>query len=236
MHKFFIDNKTNDKIVITGDDFNHITKVLRKKIDDEIMCSYNNYEYLCKITSILEDKINLDIISENISDVESDVKIYLYICLSKSDKIDFVVCKATELGVYEITPVISKRCISKAKDNKVERYNRIAYEAAKQSKRDYVPKVNGFMSFESALNNLNTDLSVLLYENEKSISFKETLSSKNFKSISLFIGPEGGFDISEVNLAMSKNIIISSIGKRILRCETAPLAAISSIMYHIGEF
>lgn len=236
MHKFFVRNKDNDKIIITGDDFHHITKVLRRKINDEIICSYNNYEYLCKITDILEDKINLSIISENISDIEPNIKIYLYICLSKSDKIDFVVRKATELGVYEITPVVSKRCISKPKDNKVARYNKIAYEAAKQSKRDYVPIVNEFMSFESALNNINTDLSVLLYEDEKSITFKETLSSNDFKSISLFIGPEGGFDICETELAKSKNIIISSIGKRILRCETAPLAAISSIMYHIGEF
>lgn len=236
MNKFFIDSKDNDKIVITGDDFYHITKVLRKKINDEVICSYNNYEYLCKITDILVDSIILKIISENISETESDVKIYLYICLSKSDKIDFVVGKATELGVYEITPVISKRCISKPKDNKISRYNRIAYEAAKQSKRDYVPIVNEFMSFADALNNNNTDLSILLYENEKAITLKETLSKNKFKSISLFIGPEGGFDISEVNLAMSKNIIISSIGKRILRCETAPLAAISSIMYHIGEF
>ena len=160
---------------------------------------------------------------------------------SKGDKLEHVIQKATELGAYEIVAFPSARCISKPDEKslrkKLERWQKIAQGAAEQSGRGRIPEVLVLDSFRDALKRgAEADKAILFYENERAVTFQQSLSAGVYHSVSLLTGPEGGLEIDEVEQARSAGFDICTLGKRILRCETAPLCALSALMYACGEF
>ncbi len=240
MTKFFSNKILNDIIEITGNDAKHIFKVLRMSIGDHlVVCDLAGYDYDCKIKAVNIDKVVLKIEKKRVSDTELDVKIKLFQGIPKGDKFDLIIQKCVELGISEITPVAMNRCVpvvdEKNKKKKLERYNKIAFEAAKQCNRSKLPVVNNFISFVEAINETKkADLPLLFFEKSECF-FKKILQSTTPKTISIMIGPEGGFEDSEIEIAKSSNINIVSMGKRILRCETAPIFALSSIVYEFHQ-
>jgi len=241
MHRFYVDNEKilDDKIIITGHDVNHIKNVLRMKPGDElIICNGQGKDCYCIINKVSDREIETHIKSIQETETELPVKITLFQGIPKSDKMELIIQKAVELGVYEIVPVMTARCVvkysdAKKEDKKISRWQAISENAAKQSQRGIIPKVLPVMSFkEAVLYASGMDLKVIPYENEKGMSAtKDALSGlKDCRTAGIFIGPEGGYESSEVELAKEYNIIPISLGKRILRTETAGLALLSMMM------
>ncbi len=238
MHRFFVNpSNVSDSIYIDGTDVNHIKNVLRLKLGDEVyVCDGQMNEYLCAISDIASDKVYLDIISKGVCENEPRFSITLYQGLPKSDKMEYIIQKCVELGITRIVPVAAKRSVVKLKDDakKVSRWQKIAHEAAKQCQRGILPEVTGVMSFKEAVADLaKNDLAFIPYENERQTSLREVLAKDKVKTIGFFIGPEGGLDDTETDMADSLNIPTVSLGKRILRTETAPVACLSAIMYEL---
>jgi len=233
MPRFFCINKENNCFYLDKEDSKHIRKSLRMKEGDSItICDQNGYDYEC-ILNFEEDSAVAEIISKKENDTEANVKITLYQAMAKGDKFETIVQKSVELGIYEIVPVMTNRCISrpdkKSMKKKIERYNKISLEASKQSGRGIIPKVKNMISFDEALEQMKQDdIMILFYENGGE-SLKN-LNYKNTTTISFMIGSEGGFDALEAEKAREKGISIVGLGKRILRCETAPIAALSALM------
>ena len=242
MHRFFIPKEqiTKDQVIITGSDVNHIKNVLRLKAGDKIEVfdsSQNNY--LIEITSYSHELIRGNIISKQSSNLESSIKITLAQCLVKGKKMDLIIKMATELGVYKIIPVISERSIPKIEEKeekKIEHWQGIAKEAAEQSGRNLVPKIESLKRIDD-LNPSGYDLAIMPWEGEKTKSLKEILMHASAPvhqcAILVLIGPEGGFSLSEAESAKKAGFTTVSIGKRILRCETAALATLSQIFYEL---
>jgi 16S rRNA (uracil1498-N3)-methyltransferase len=228
--KFFTDNINAP---ISGIDAKHIKNSLRLRSGDIITVSSDNVDYKCKITQISND-VAFEIISSEPCSSEPSLRLTLYQALPKGDKMDLIIQKCVELGVTEIVPVITDRCVPKIGDfsKKIERYNRISLEAAKQSGRGIVPEVKNLLQFKKALQNLS-ESAIILYE--------EKIDGKRFDdltfngNLSVFIGSEGGFTPEEVRLATENNVAPVWLGKRILRCETAAITATSVIMYKSGN-
>lgn len=240
MPRFFIDFKPTDTAVLTGENASHISKSLRMKIGDEItLCDGENFDYFGTISDISADSVCVTINNKIQSVSEPDVYIHLFQAMPKGDKFELIIQKAVELGVSEITPILTSRCISrpdeKSMKKKLERYNKIALEASKQSGRGKLVSVNPLLSFEKALEGATSyDLPMFLYE-VGGCGIKQVLDKAPYKSISMIIGSEGGFSPSEADMAKRAGCITTYLGKRILRCETAPLCAISSVMFHSGN-
>lgn len=241
MYNFFItkENKIGDKVSIVGTDYNHIKNVLRMKEGDEFLVSLDGVSHLCTIESLTDTEIIAVITKENFQDTTLPVSITLFQGLPKSDKLELIIQKAVELGVNEITPVQMERCIvkldDKKQDGKVSRWQAIAESAAKQSKRTCIPTVNAPLSFNKMLEKAKTyDLFIVPYESENGMqSTKDTLSLiKSGHKIGVLIGPEGGFSQKEITLAKEQGAKIVSLGKRILRTETAAITAVGMIMLH----
>jgi 16S rRNA (uracil1498-N3)-methyltransferase len=175
------------------------------------------------------------------SATEASIRASIYMALPKADKLEHVIQKATELGVYEIVTFPSARCVSKPDDKslkkKLERWQKIAASAAEQSGRGRIPEVLVLDSYVKALERAaKSDVSMVFYENEHAHTLHQALSAGCFHTISMISGPEGGFEEEEILLAEKKGLQICTLGTRILRCETAPLCALSAVMYHVGEF
>lgn len=248
MHHFFADttqiNTSEKKIIITGSDVNHIKNVLRMKPDEKLLISDGKgNDYMAVIKEYTTDnEVIAYIIEEQFQGTELPAKIYLFQGLPKSDKMELIIQKAVELGVYEIIPVATKRAVVKL-DRKKEalkltRWNNIAESAAKQSRRSIIPKVNEIMSFKEAMEYAEKiDINLIPYENYKDMSYTKDIINgiEKGKSIGIFIGPEGGFDESEVELAEKSGVKKISLGKRILRTETAGLMIISVLMFRMEE-
>lgn len=241
MPRFFVESKNifDTYIVICGDDARHIGRSLRMKLSDKITVCCQNTDYECEIKSISDKEVVAQIISKNKTKSEPDISLTLFQAVPKSDKLEFIVQKAVELGAARIVPVLTRRCVAKYDEKsfkkKLLRLRRIAEEAAKQSGRGSIPEVCNIIDIESYYNNLqNFDLSLVCYEGggKRFNEVKELDSSKN---ISLFIGSEGGFDESEVEKAKENGAVPITLGSRILRCETAPVCAISIIMNLSGN-
>lgn len=237
MPRFFCNNITDDIITITGDDAKHIAKVLRMRLGEAItVCDLTGTDYECVVESI-SDVITAKIISSSPNITEPNVEITLYQALPKGDKFEFIVQKAVELGVTKIVPVLSKYCVVKMKEQDFEkkriRYQKIALEAAKQSGRGTIPQVERLCSFQQAVISCEKQLSVLYYEHggEKT----NQLITSDSKQVNLFIGSEGGFSEEEIAFAVQHGIKIGTLGKLILRCETAPITAISLILNATGH-
>ena len=241
MYNFFVndDCRQGDRYVITGADHNHIKNVLRMKVGDTILISANGKSNLCEIEIIDNDEIVAPIIEEDYQNTELPLQIYLFQGLPKSDKMELIIQKAVELGVYSITPIEMKRCIVKLDDKKKKskqtRWQAISESAAKQSKRNTIPEINEIISYKAALNTAKElDLLLVPYENEDGIlSTKEALAKlKEAKSVGIIIGPEGGFDDAEIEAAKDAGGRIISLGKRILRTETAAITAVGMCMLY----
>lgn len=243
MYHFFVtpEQVKGEEIQIVGSDVNHIKNVLRMKIGEELQISDgNNKKYLCEIESMTSDEVLLQIKEELISDTELPSKIYLFQGLPKSDKMELIVQKAVELGVYEIIPVATKRAVVKLDDKKaskkVERWNSISEGGAKQSGRNVVPEVKPVMSYKEAIQYAES-LDVVLIPYELAEGMEETRQIIEAihpgQSVGIFIGPEGGFETQEVEYAMEHGVKAITLGKRILRTETAGLTTLSILMYHL---
>ena len=241
MFNFFVDssNISNDTVLITGNDYNHAKKVLRMKVGDCFLISHDGVSSLCEIKEFTETAIIAKITQENYQNTELPVKFYLFQGLPKSDKFELVIQKAVELGVYEIIPVEMDRCVvkldGKKKNSKVERWQAIAESGAKQSKRTLIPKVSEVLTFKQAVDLAKSlDLFAVPYECASGMqATKEFLSKiKSGFSVGVFIGPEGGFSDEEIALATSAGGATVSLGKRILRTETASITTLSMLMLH----
>ncbi len=246
MYQFFVEPhqiNMNDKCVtIIGSDVNHIKNVLRMKVGEEIAVSngVDGKEYCCGIASLEEDCVQCELRFVKEDGVELPSKVYLFQGLPKADKMELVIQKAVELGVYQVIPVATKRCVVKLDDkkakSKIARWQGIAEAAAKQSKRGIIPQVTDVMSFREAVKlAADMDMRLLPYELAEGMGkTKELIGSlKPGQRIAIFIGPEGGFEESEVQEAFAKGIEPITLGKRILRTETAGFTVLSWIMYQL---
>lgn len=246
MRKFFVEANqiTENEIKIIGDDVNHIRNVLRLEVGEQIkICNKNTSEnYICEIAQILKENIICTILEKTENIIEGNVELTVFQGLPKSDKMELIIQKGTELGVSNFIPVELKRCIVKltGRDEvkKLERWQKIAEMAAKQSGRDIIPKVNNIQNVKSVCKLIpNYDIVLVAFENEENNLLKNELikiknTKENFK-IAIIIGPEGGMEEAEVQEFKTAGAKVITLGKRILRTETAPLNMASIIMYEL---
>ena len=244
MYHFFVSEEqiNGENAYIEGSDVNHIVNVLRMKPEEELLISVKgDWDYLCKIVDIETDRVNLKVL-ESMEQRELPVNITLLQGIPKSDKLEMIIQKAVELGVNEIIPVKTKRVVVKIDEKKVDakinRWNAIAESAAKQSKRSIIPKVYEPMSIDNALE-IVKDFGVKLipYENADGIDKTRKIldGMDKTKDIVVFIGPEGGFEEAEVERIKNSGFEVITLGKRILRTETAGLALLSNIMIRLED-
>lgn len=248
MYQFFVEpsqiNVSDKSVIIAGNDVNHIRNVLRMKQGEEISVSngVDGKEYRCGIVSLEADRVICELRFVKEDGVELPCKVYLFQGLPKADKMEWVVQKAVELGVHEVIPVAAKRCVVKLDEKKagakVARWQGIAEAAAKQSKRGIIPQVTEVLSFSQAVKKAS-DMDVKLIPYEMAEGMKKTRQIfgglKPGQSIAVFIGPEGGFEETEIREAQEALIEPVTLGRRILRTETAGMAVLSWIMYHMEE-
>ncbi len=225
--------------LITGEDAVHITKSLRMSVGEVItICDRNQTEHLCKIERITSDGVQVRVVSENECMNEPTVEVTLFAALTKGDKMETVIQKSVELGVHAIVPVLTARCISrpdiKSAAKKQQRYQKIAYQAAMQSRRGIIPEVHDIIELKEAGEMLgNFDRTIMFYEGGGK-PLKEIITPSD-KKIAVFTGCEGGFGENEVEILENHGAVTATLGKRILRAETAPLTALSIIMFHTGN-
>ena len=250
MPKFFIDNNqiADEKIKIIGNDVNHIKNVLRKKQSDIVtICNTSNKkDYLCEILKIDENFIECKITEEIQNHAESNVQVTIMQGIPKADKMELIIQKSVELGVYDITPIEMKRCVvklnDKGKQKKLDRWQKISEVAAKQSGRNIIPHINTVVINIKNICNLLKEYDIVLvaYEKENKTTIKEEL--KKLKEvhiindkikIAVIIGPEGGIDEEEIEMLQKSGAKTITLGKRILRTETASLNILSNIMYEL---
>lgn len=238
MPRFFTDvsGTVGDIIPIVGEDALHISRSLRMAVGDPItICDGLGTDHICEIVYAGHDIVKAKVVEVFPSESEPDVEVTLYASVTKGEKMDFVIQKSVELGVRAIVPVLSRRCIvrldEKSEKNKLDRWNKIAFEASKQSGRGYVPKVRSVMTFEKAVAEASEhSLRLIAYERGK-LPLADLLGSSVYVDAAVFTGPEGGYDEEEIRLAEIMGIAPISLGKRILRAETAPLCVLSIIHY-----
>ena len=246
MHKFFTpkENFIDKQAKILGDDVKHLYKVLRLNEGDKIVLNNcNGEEFLANIRTITKQEVIVDIEEKLEINNESEVKIYLFQGLPKAQKMDLIVQKGTELGVTKFIPTLTERVDIKLKGEfkKLDRLNRIALEAAKQSKRTVIPTVSEPISFEDVLIDMKAlDLVIVPYENAENFGIKTLFNDKNIdiskiKTVGILVGPEGGFELSEINKLKENGAYIVTLGSRILRTETAGFVATSLVQYELGD-
>ena len=238
---FFVNkDKIKDNFIfIENSDVNHIKNVLRKNIGDILDIVSDRIRDKAEIIEISSNQIKCKILEKN-EDIDKKINLTIFQGLAKADKIEYIIQKCTELGVYEIVPTEMKRCVvkldEKDKSKKIERWRKIAEVAAKQSLRNDILKIEDILSFKSMILNLkNYDLVILAYEKEQDIKLKDVLRnmSKDIRNIAVIIGPEGGIDEEEATLLVNNGANQITLGKRILRTETAPVAISAMIMYEL---
>ena len=239
MHRFFTDESILDgKVKIYGDDYNHIKKVLRIAEDEKIEVVVLGELYIGNI-EICDKYISVYNLEKNSENTESKIKIHLLQCLAKGEKMDLIVQKAVELGVYDITLVNSKRCIvkfdEKKESKKIERLQKISYEASKQSKRLIVPKINELIQIKDIINFVGDNYLLVAYEEDKNISLRDVImkikTENSGKDIFILIGSEGGFEREEVEFLINNGAFSIGLGARILRTETAGINLLSILQY-----
>ncbi|GAA0763623.1 RsmE family RNA methyltransferase [Clostridium sartagoforme] len=246
MHKFFTpkENFIENKAKILGDDVKHLYKVLRLNEGDKIVLNNCDGEEFTGVISIItKQEVIVDIIEKLQVNNESNVKIYLFQGLPKAQKMDLIVQKGTELGITEFIPTLTDRVDIKLKGDfkKLDRLNRIALEAAKQSKRSLIPNVVDPMSFDDAINKMKSlDIVIVPYENAENFGIKTLFSNTDIdkskiKTVGILVGPEGGFELDEINKLQENGAYIVTLGSRILRTETAGFVATSLVQYELGD-
>lgn len=242
MYNFFVEenSRQNNTYYITGSDCNHIKNVLRMKCGDTFLVSCKGKSSLCSLMKTDDDCVVAEIIEEDFQNTDLPVKIFLFQGLPKSDKMELIIQKAVELGVHEIIPTEMNRCVvkldEKKKRSKVQRWQAISESAAKQSKRNSVPRISEVLTYKQALEKAKEmELLLIPYENESGMfATKQALSLiKEGMSVGIIIGPEGGFEESEVSDAVNAGGKSVSLGKRILRTETAAITTVGMCMLHV---
>lgn len=243
MFHFFVapENITENMVTVVGDDVNHIKNVLRMKIGEKFIANDGNGgSYCCAVSSISDEIITADILEGQLSSTELPVRLVLFQGLPKADKMELIIQKAVELGVSEIVPVEMTRCVvkldDKKKKSKISRWQSISESAAKQSGRMLIPEIHDVLSFKSALDYAKDfDVVFVPYECADSMAaMKEKMEQiKAGMTVGIFIGPEGGYEKDEIEKAVAAGGEIVSLGKRILRTETASIAALAICMFNI---
>ena len=233
MHSFFVDKKIDDRFIIEGQDVHHIKNVIKLKLAQQVYCIYQSEKYLCLLETIEIDQCIVKIIEK----IESDTKkvtINLFAGIIREQKWDFLLQKATEIGVDNIYPVIFKRNVvqvePKKEENKIARWQSICKEAAKQSKRVNIPVVHKVIRTIPGISKIEADLKLVAWEETVKNSLKNQLQT-DFQTINIVIGPEGGIDASEIAQLEQLNYQVVGLGNNILRAETASLYLLSTIMY-----
>lgn len=244
MHKFFVeeDQINGEYIEIRGKDVRHISNVLRCKIKEKIEVNVAGFNHICQIEEMEKDTIVCRILESRECENESDIELILYQGLPKGTKTELILQKSTEVGVKDFYLYTSERSIVKIKDekkerSKIDRWNLICEEAAKQSKRDYIPSVKDILNFKEMLEGLSGEI-IVPYENEEKKYIGEALKDigrKKVKKINLIIGPEGGFEKWEIEMLKEKGAHIVSLGPRILRTETAAIVSSALILYELSN-
>ena len=242
MTRFFVDPEemAGQTICLTGENAAH-AKVLRLKVGEEVMvCDGQGNECLCRVEST-DGQYDLAVVSRSASQTEAAVRVSVYMALPKADKLEHVIQKATELGAYEIVTFPTARCVSrpdeKSLNKKLDRWQKIAASAAEQSGRGRIPQVIVLPSYAAALKRAaECDKAIIFYENEHATTLRQALEESPYKTVSILSGPEGGFEESEIQQARAAGLQVCTLGRRILRCETAPLCGLSAIMYASYEF
>lgn len=244
MHKFFTpsDYVFGDYAKVIGDDVKHIYKVLRLSEGEEVVLNdCAGSEYLAKINEITKSEVTLDIVKKLNLNNESNVEIVLFQGMPKAQKMDLIVQKGTELGITKFVPLITERVDVKLKGDfkKLDRLNRIALEACKQSKRSIIPNVLEPMKFNDLLKEIKEfDLLIVPYENKEDFGIKSLMNEidkNSIKRVGIVVGPEGGFEEEEIEILKREGAYIITLGKRILRTETAGFVATSLIQYELGD-
>ncbi len=241
MYNFFADttNKKENGYIITGSDHNHLKNVLRMHIGDKVLVSENGTSNLCEIENIENDFTYAVITEKNYQDTKLPIKITLFQGLPKGDKMELIIQKAVELGADCVVPIEMNRCVvkldDKKKKNKVARWQLIAESAAKQSKRNYIPEISDVLSYKQMVERIR-EFDVFLVPYESKDGMKSTFSAlseiESGSKVGILIGPEGGFDEKEIEIAESTGGKIISLGKRILRTETAAVTAVGMCMLY----
>ncbi len=232
---FFVDEITGSTAEITGEDAKHISKSLRMAVGENLtLCTLDGRRHDCKIKSVTADSVFVDVLSSTVCEQEPSVKITLFMALTKGDKMDDIVQKSVELGVYEIVPVLTSRCISRPDEKqmkkKVQRWQKIAENAARQSRRGIIPAVCDMLTLKQAADKMSHfDKAIVFYEcgGEKI----RDIVDDNVKSLAMFVGSEGGFEEAEIELLKANGVTPTTLGNRILRAQTAPIAGITAVMY-----
>ena len=243
MPKFFVPEAAPGArfLVLTGENAAH-AKVLRLKPGERVtVCDAKGTDFQCTVSDVAPGQISLVVQCEEPSCAEPAVFCSVYMAFAKAEKLEHVVQKATELGAAELVAFPSARCVSRPDERslakKLERWQKIAASAAEQSGRGRIPQVLALPSYEAALQRAaQAELAVCFYENEEQRTFRAAIESAPFRTAALLTGPEGGLERSEVEQAQRAGLQICTLGSRILRCETAPLCALSALMYATGEF
>ena len=243
MTRFFVspEELQPDFLVLVGENAQH-ARVLRLKNGEEVLvCDGQGKECVCTVSDVSPEQISLVVKHRQPSQAEAGVQVSVYMAFPKADKLEHVIQKATELGAYEIVAFPSARCVSrpdeKSLKKKLERWQKIAASAAEQSGRGRIPQVLTLPSYKAALERAaQADKALLFYENEQATTLRMALESGTYRTVSLLTGPEGGLETAEVEQASKAGLQVCTLGKRILRCETAPLCALSAVMYDAGEF
>lgn len=234
MPRFFIDFVPNGQAIISGADGKHIARSLRMKTGEPLtLCDGKGMDYACEIESVNGDEVLAHVLSSCRNISEPTVRVTVYQGLPKADKMDSIVQKSVETGATSIVPVMTARCVSKPDEKsihkKTERWQKIAEEAAKQSGRGIIPQVQPLMSLKQAAQQAAKNSSAILFYEGGGESLSKLISSES-KDVSIFIGPEGGFELDEVELITALGGKTATLGTRILRTETAPIAALAAIM------
>lgn len=241
MARFFVEDKEilNDRIILRDENYIHLSRSLRARLGDKIeVCDGKGNDYYCEIVGFSETDVELKILKNEKTRGEPKQSIILFQALPKSDKLDFIVQKATELGITEIVPVNTKFCVAKADkisfDKKRVRLNKIALEAGKQSGRGVIPTVRNIMDFNDAAKELTKYDNALVCYEHGGVKVKDIIKASD-KSIAVFIGSEGGFSEDEIATLKDNGVVSVSLGELILRCETASITAITLIRSALGD-
>ena len=240
MPRFFTENIDENNIILTGSDAVHIGKSLRMKTGEEITVCSCGVDYRCKIDSITPETVRLTLIEKKPCTNEPNIKFTLFQALPKSGKFEQIIQKSVELGVHRIVPILTRRCVSRPNfgefQKKLDRYNKISHQASMQSGRGIIPEVAPLVDWQTAVGMMaGLDLSLILYEEQGGKSLRD-INFSDVKQVGIAIGSEGGFDSGEVSLAVENSAERIWLGNRILRCETAPVAVLSILMFLTENF
>lgn len=239
MPRFFVDALQGDQAVLTGEDARHIGRSLRMAVGEELtLCDGRGSDYRCRIIQMTAQEVYLQVQGSEPSRGEPSVRVRLYQAMPKGDKMEFILQKAVELGVGEVIPVLTQRCVARpdtaSMEKKAVRYRRILLEAAKQCGRGVIPRLGGLCSFQQALLQMRQDPCSLLFYEASATPLRQCIPA-GVQRLSILIGSEGGLEPSEVQQAREQGVAVASLGSRILRCETAGMAALAAIMYETGN-